>query len=184
MNILLAVTGSVAAIRAPQLASSLASLGTVAAALTSAAVHFLERSEEAWPKEVEKLFDAAEWKAWNRLGDPVIHIELRKWADVLVVAPATADFIAKAASGFADNLVLSVCRAWDFAKPLFIAPAMNTMMWEHPITYRHVTTLQGWGARIVEPISKELACGDVGMGGMADVDAITSAVRTALTQGR
>src|SRR4029450_2776348 len=76
MNILLAVTGSVAAIRAPRLASSLASLGTVRAALTSAAVHFLERSEEAWPKEVEQLFDADEWKAWNQLGDPVVHIEL------------------------------------------------------------------------------------------------------------
>jgi phosphopantothenoylcysteine decarboxylase len=58
------------------------------------------------------------------------------------------------------------------------------MMWEHPITYRQIATLQAWGVRIVEPISKELACGDVGMGGMADVDAVTSAVRAALTPGR
>jgi phosphopantothenoylcysteine decarboxylase len=184
MNILLAVTGSVAAIRAPRLASSLSSLGSVRAAFTSTSVHFLKRSEDVWPTEVEQLFDADEWKAWNQLGDPVIHIELRKWADVLVVAPATADFIAKTVNGFSDNLVLSVCRAWDFTKPFLIAPAMNTMMWEHPITYRQIATLQAWGVRIVEPISKELACGDVGMGGMADVDAVTSAVRAALTPGR
>lgn len=184
MNVLLAVTGSVAAIRSPRLAASLSTLGDVRVAFTPAAVHFLMRSDEPWPSSVEKLYDADEWRIWNALGDPVLHIELRKWADVLVVAPATADFIAKVVNGISDNLVLSICRAWDFTKPFLIAPAMNTMMWEHPITYRQVVTLQSWGVRIVEPVSKELACGDVGLGGMAGVDAVTETVRAAMTPAR
>ena len=176
MNVLLGVTASVAAIRAARIARSLQQFGAVRAMFTPAAVHFLERSEDAWPDGVEILFDADEWKAWNELGDPVLHIELRKWADVLVIAPASADFLAKAAHGFSDNLALSVCRAWDFAKPMIVAPAMNTMMWDHPVTQTHLATLERWGVRIVAPIEKQLACGDVGIGAMADVDAIVGAV--------
>jgi phosphopantothenoylcysteine decarboxylase len=177
VNVLLAVTGSVAAVRAPRLAASLTAFGIVRAAFTPASVHFLDRAEDPWPDGVEKLFDVDEWRLWNALGDPVLHIELRKWADVLLVAPASADFLAKAAHGFSDNLVLSVCRAWDFAKPLLVAPAMNTMMWDHPVTATHLATLKSWGVRIVEPVSKPLACGDLGMGGMASVEAIAETVR-------
>jgi len=177
VNILLAVSGSVAAVRASRLASALTEVGTVRAAFTPAAVHFLERSEDAWPSGVETLFDADEWRQWNVLGDPVLHIELRKWSDVLVVAPASADLLAKIANGFSDNLVLSVCRAWDFTKPFLVAPAMNTMMWDHPVTASHLATLKQWGVRVIEPVEKKLACGDMGMGGMAAVEEIAAAVR-------
>ena len=180
MNILLAVTGSVAAIRAARLATALKESGTVRAVFTPAAVHFLDRSEDPWPEGVDRLFDADEWRQWNALGDPVLHIELRKWADLLVVAPASADFLAKASHGFSDNFVLSVCRAWDFAKPFLVAPAMNTMMWDHPATTAHVATLTGWGVKVIEPVSKTLACGDVGVGGMAPIDAVVDAVRSTL----
>jgi phosphopantothenoylcysteine decarboxylase len=176
MNVLLAVTGSVAAIRAGRIAAALKRSATVRAAFTPAAIHFLERAEEPWPAGVEKFEDANEWMLWNKLGDPVLHIELRKWADMLVVAPASADFLAKAANGISDNLVLSVCRAWDFAKPMIVVPAMNTMMWNHPVTKSHLETLQGWGVRIVSPVEKQLACGDVGIGAMAEVEAIVAAV--------
>jgi len=182
VNILLAVSGSVAAVRAARLASALTELGAVRAAFTPAAVHFLGRSEDPWPTGVEKLFDADEWQQWNKLGDPVLHIELRKWADMLVVAPASADLLAKIANGFSDNLVLSVCRAWDFAKPLLVAPAMNTMMWDHPATALHLATLKQWGVRVIEPVEKKLACGDVGVGGMASVEEIGAAVRAVVSR--
>lgn len=63
------------------------------------------------------------------MGDPVLHIELRRWADVLVLAPLSANTMAKVAHGLCDNLLTSVVRAWDYAKPMIVAPAMNTYMW-------------------------------------------------------
>ena len=72
---------------------------------------------------------------WNKIGDPVLHIELRRWADILVVCPASADTMAKIVSGMADNLLLSVVRAWEFnRKPSILCPAMNTIMFEQKIT--------------------------------------------------
>lgn len=118
--------------------------------------------------------------------DPVLHIELRKWADVLVVAPCTANTLAKLAGGLADNLLTCVARAWEFgaggrvAKPFLLAPAMNTCMWEHPVTAQHLGTLQGWGVQVIPPIEKVLACGDKGVGAMAEVDAIVAAIKLAL----
>jgi phosphopantothenoylcysteine decarboxylase len=82
--------------------------------------------------------------------------------------------------GLCDNLVTSVLRAWDPAKPLLVAPAMNTAMWRHPLTPRHVATLRdALGVSVVPPISKELACGDTGVGAMAAVDDVAAAVRRA-----
>jgi phosphopantothenoylcysteine synthetase/decarboxylase len=73
--------------------------------------------------------------SWNTLGDPVLHIELRKWADAFLIVPLDANTLAKAAVGLCDNLVSSVIRAWDSKdKPLLVAPAMNTVMWEHSLT--------------------------------------------------
>ncbi|KAG2440398.1 hypothetical protein HYH02_010286 [Chlamydomonas schloesseri] len=86
-----------------------------------------------------------EWRQWRVVGDPVLHIELRRWADVLVVAPLSANSLAKMANGMADNLLTCVVRAWDFAKPLLVAPAMNTAMWASPFTARHLDTLTQLG---------------------------------------
>ena len=74
-------------------------------------------------------------------GDPVLHIELRKWADLLIVAPLDANTLAKFALGLSDNCLTCVFRAWDFAKPVILAPAMNTFMWESPVTLRHLRQL-------------------------------------------
>ena len=75
-----------------------------------------------------------------------------------MIAPLSANTLAKLANGLADNLLTSVTRAWDFKKmkPILIAPAMNTMMWEHPVTNQHLETLSNWGYTIVPPISKTL----------------------------
>ena len=78
------------------------------------------------------------------IGNSVLHIEMRRWADILVVAPASANLISKASYGIADNFVLSVLRAWDFRKPCIICPAMNTAMWLHPTTKESLNRLKSW----------------------------------------
>ena len=176
MNILWGVTGSVAAVRAGRIAAALAKLGTVRLIATEAGKRFLEVAEDPLPTGMAAEDDDAEWRQWRRIGDPVLHIELRKWADAFVIAPLSADTLAKLANGFADNLLLSAARAWDFRKPMVLVPAMNTLMWEHPITAGQLRTLVGWGAAVVPPVAKELACGDVGIGGMAPPEAIAAAL--------
>ncbi|CAM9175148.1 unnamed protein product [Scytosiphon promiscuus] len=118
------------------------------------------------------LGDADEWGVWDTVGDPVLHIQLRDWADLLLVAPLSANTLAKLANGLCDNLVTCVARAWDFknGKKFVAAPAMNTHMWEHPMTDRHLSTLKELDIVIVPPASKLLACGDTGVGALADVE--------------
>ena len=140
-----------------------------------------------------------EWREWHKLGDPVLHIDLRDWADILVVAPLSAHTLAKISNGFCDDTLSCVIRAWDFGhgsrpgKPLCLAPAMNTAMWEHPLTKTQLSTIQsfwnsnhfdGHGRRrestkmikIIEPQPKRLACGEIGNGALASVDDILGAV--------
>lgn len=162
-HILWGITGSVAAIRSEQLAEGLLGLGQVQAMATRRARHFLSEL----PAAITCYGDEDEWTQWNELGDPVLHIELRRWADVLLIAPATADCLAKLSNGICDTLLLSVGRAWDFSKPVVVAPAMNTMMWEHPTTAEHLSRLRSWGVHVVDPVEKRLACDDVGMGAQA-----------------
>lgn len=97
---------------------------------------------------------------------------MRRWADVLIVAPASANVIAKAAYGISDNFVLSVIRAWDFNKPCAICPAMNTVMWTHPTTKESLDRLQSWGWEVLGPVEKMLACNDRGMGAMVSLNEI------------
>ena len=109
--------------------------------------------------------------------------QLRKWADIFVIAPLDANTMAKMASGICDNLLVNhlhfqhvsnndlvpkkiqtcVVRAWDPKCPLVYSPAMNTFMWNHPLTSSHIATLKQYGYRLVPPVSKLLACGDEGM---------------------
>jgi hypothetical protein len=119
-------------------------------------------------------------KVWKKKGDPVRHIDLRKWAGALVIAPLSANTMAKMAGGVCDNLLTSVYRAWDRTRPVIVAPAMNTLMWEHPVTHQHVRLLSDWDVRFVGPVSKELACADEGMGAMAQVDDVVAALKDAL----
>jgi phosphopantothenoylcysteine decarboxylase len=157
------------------------------------------------------ILDADEWPgraSGNRYdrGDAVLHIELRKWADVFAVAPLDANTLAKFAIGLCDNCLTCVWRAWDVAKPVVLAPAMNTLMWQHPLTRRHLRAIAadaGAGhipnhlddaqlitqindrsktLRVVSPVVKQLACGDVGPGGLADVADIGAAVNELLTR--
>ncbi|HEU0051170.1 MAG TPA: flavoprotein [Patescibacteria group bacterium] len=179
--ILLGITGSVAAILAPQLIRSLQSLGPIEVILTRSAHYFVHPSD----LNVPFWTDADEWKKeFYTRSDPILHIELRRRADALVIAPCTAETLSALANGRAYSLLTTVARAWDLEKPVILAPAMNTFMWRHPATAEHLHTLQRWyGERlhVVQPVEKTLACGDQGIGALAPVNTIQLAVKKALS---
>ena len=213
-RIILGVTGSVAAIRTPSLYDGLRKIGhAVRVVATEPAFHFFDPAElPADPSDPlgGPIFrDRDEWPTgpWRR-GDAVLHIELRRWADLLVVAPLDANTLAKFSFGLADNCLTCLWRAWDFTRPVVLAPAMNTLMWDSPVTRRHLRLLledrgdgavvDGWTLdnaasvfarhtptiRLVSPVAKQLACGDVGMGAMAEVDRIMAEVATLITAAK
>jgi phosphopantothenoylcysteine decarboxylase len=212
LHILLAASGSVATIKLPNIAEALGKHKNVSIRiiLTNSAANFLDgQSSEQPPVDslvnidgVDALYrDQDEWMPTWKRGSHILHIELRKWCDVLLVAPCSANTLAKMAMGFADNLLLSVIRAWDTTglidiefkpqKPtIFVATAMNTAMWRHPVTQKHLRILQDeWGAdtsketgwvTVLSPITKELMCGDVGDGAMMDWRDIVKTIETYL----
>ena len=175
-NILLGATGSVAAVRIPLLYRTLLNNGhEVKVVVTEPSLYFFE------PIELGDALirDADEWPgAKYTRGDRVLHIDLRNWADLFLIAPLDANTLAKLAVGLCDNCLTCVWRAWDTSKPAMIAPAMNTHMWEHPITARQLRTIREDFPKleVIAPIEKALACGDVGVGGMAEVPAIVETV--------
>jgi phosphopantothenoylcysteine decarboxylase len=212
-NVLLGVTGSVAAILTPTLYEQLRRQGyQVKVVATQAALYFFDPAAiggQAGKRNPEVLIlDEDEWpgrtagQRWQR-DDPVLHIELRRWADLLLIAPLDANTLAKLAWGLADNCLTCVYRAWDLSRPVVLAPAMNTLMWEHRLTVQHLLTiaatvglprlaveetdpdraidwinLTGAKLRIVPPVTKRLACGDVGVGALASPDEILATVRS------
>jgi phosphopantothenoylcysteine decarboxylase len=186
-NVLLGVTGSVAAIYTPQLFDELRAAGhEVKIVATKASLYFFDAAviqraaHEASGPGALVIRDEDEWPGERyQRGDPVLHIELRRWADVLLIAPCDANTLAKLALGVTDNCLTCVYRAWDGAKPVVLAPAMNTLMWDHPATARHLAQIAAdlrGSLRVVEPISKKLACDDVGLGAMAERGAILAAL--------
>ncbi|KAE8253989.1 hypothetical protein A4X13_0g3585 [Tilletia indica] len=123
--------------------------------------------------------DVDEWSSWKKVGDPVLHIELRRWADVVLLAPCDANTLAKLANGICDNLLTSFFRALSPSTPTFIFPAMNTLMYEHPLTGQHLEILQSTlGYEVHGPIPKQLACGDIGQGAMFEWSDIAKLVVT------
>jgi phosphopantothenoylcysteine decarboxylase len=204
-NVLLGATGSVAAVRVPDLYARLTAAGhAVKIVATDAATYFFDPD----PLRHALTLDADEWPGERYArGDRVLHVDLRNWADVFVIAPLDANTLAKLAVGLCDNCLTCVWRAWDPAKPVVLAPAMNTLMWEHPFTRKHLRTVaadfgaadlpaglgeealvraineRASGLRIVGPISKQLACGDVGVGAMAEVPEVVAAILSVLPPG-
>ncbi|XP_047991927.1 phosphopantothenoylcysteine decarboxylase [Leguminivora glycinivorella] len=182
-KVLVAATGSVAALKIPILVKTLLELNKnesryqfeIRLIVTEHAKHFFSTSE--LPSGVVIFDDNSEWQAWKQRGDPVLHIELGKWADMMVIAPLDANTLAKMAQGICDNLLTCTTRAWDMSKPLLFCPAMNTRMWEHPITSKQVQVLTDWGHKEIHPISKTLICGDTGIGAMAEVPTIVEEIQ-------
>lgn len=174
-NVLVGVTGSVAALKLPLLVSQLLELSRVDVRVvtTEHAKHFYNPAEVS----VKIYSDKDEWELWKQRSDPVLHIELRRWADLLVIAPLDANTLGKIGSGICDNLLTCVVRAWDTSRPLLFCPAMNTAMWLHPITAQQVSKLKEFGYVEIPCIAKKLVCGDEGKGAMAEVSTIVSLVK-------
>src|SRR5579875_3373362 len=205
-NILLGVTGSVAAVKTPLLYEMLRRLGhTIKIVATQASLYFFDpadlprgslvQDEDEWPGRNEG-------RRWQR-DDEVLHIQLRRWAELLLIAPLDANTLAKLANGLADNCLTCVWRAWELSRPVVLAPAMNTLMWQHPATSRQLRQIandmgvipslhetldklldeinaHSSRLRIIAPEERRLACGDVGMGAMAAIETIVSQVQVML----
>lgn len=158
-RILFALTGSVATIKLNDLLHLLTKNNDVIVVTTKSAEHFATTEKF---EDVRFYNDQSEYAMWKERNDPVLHIELRKWADIFVIAPLSANTLAKLANGLCDNLVTCIARAWDFERPFYIAPAMNTLMWTHPFTEKHLSILEDIGIKVMSPIQKTLMCGDKG----------------------
>lgn len=143
---LICASGSVATLKVPEIAVELSKNEFIDFRIicSEASLHFLKNAEFydalVWSNfqncgGMSLVFtDREEWTMWQKVGDPVLHIDLSQWADLVLLAPASADILAKIKSGISDTLLLSTLRAWNFQKPCIFCPAMNTMMWEHPVT--------------------------------------------------
>lgn len=195
-HLLIGASGSVATIKLPNILEILARHDklSIRIILTKTVGNFLSGQSSEQPRlgslhryrNVDAIYhDEDEWnKPWIR-GRGILHIELRRWAHLLVIAPLSANSMAKLSNGMADNLLLSVARAWDttgeiqgnMRKRILVAPSMNTAMWRHPVTRKHLKILEEeWGAcgesdgwiEVLKPIEKALACGDIGDGAMRD----------------
>jgi len=183
INILVMVSGSVAAIKLPILIEEIQKLSNnenkkqinVRVVTTEHGMHFF--SFEQISRLVKVYRDCDEWEKWSQMGDEVIHIELRTWATIGVIAPMDANTCAKISNGICDNLLTCVVRAWDLSKPLLFAPAMNVHMWTHPVTEQNLSKLHSFGYIQIGPISKKLACGDIGLGAMAEVNQIVDKIK-------
>src|SRR5262249_60483542 len=110
------------------------------AALDPADTTHPHRNPEVMILDADEWPGAAEGKRYRR-DDPVLHIELRRWADLFLTAPLDANTLAKLANGLSDNCLTCVWRAWDTSRPAVLVPAMNTLMWQHPATARHLRQL-------------------------------------------
>jgi phosphopantothenoylcysteine decarboxylase/phosphopantothenoylcysteine decarboxylase/phosphopantothenate--cysteine ligase len=173
-TVLLGVTGSIAAYKAADIANILTKSGyAVRAIMTRAAAEFIT------PLTLQTLTKS---KVYTDVFEPVAyedvrHISLAKQADLCLIAPATANIIGKLAAGIADDMLSTVLMAVS-GVPVLICPAMNTVMYENPITQRNIGVLKSVGYRFIEPKESLLACGDLGKGALADVETIIAEVKT------
>ena len=162
-RLLLGVTGGIAAYKSADLVRRLKEIGAdVQVTMTPAATHFVGpltfQAVSGRPVRLELLDPSAE----AGMG----HIELARWADLLLIAPASADFIARLAHGLANDLLSTLCLASD--RPIAVAPAMNRLMWRNPATQENCRILTQRGIRLWGPASGEQACGEVGEGRMLE----------------
>jgi len=168
-HVLLLTTGSVASIKCPLIVQELLKTDGVRVQVvaTKSSLTFYDR-HLVEQMGVSVWTDDDEWSSWKKIGDPILHIELRRWADIVLVAPCSANMLSKIAHGLCDNLATSLMRALAPTTPTYIFPAMNTLMYEHPLTAQHLKVVHEIGYNVVGPIGKNLACGDVGVGAMTE----------------
>ena len=177
-HFLLGITGGVAAYKAAELVRKLVQDGHgVQVVMTEAATRFIA------PVTLQALSGRAVFTdLWDsRVPNNMAHIDLVRAADAILVAPASADFLAKLAHGLADDLLSTLCLARDC--PLLVAPAMNRQMWQQPATARNVQQLVRDGVRVLGPDSGDQACGETGVGRMLEPEELAAALRGSLGPG-
>lgn len=178
-RVLLCVCGGIAAYKAADLVRRLRDAGAeVRVAMTENAQRFVGAATfQALSGQPVRT------SLWDEAAEAAMgHIELARWADRIVVAPATANALAKLAHGFADDLVSTLCLASDAA--LSVAPAMNRLMWAHPATQANVATLRERGVAVLGPGVGGQACGETGEGRLMEPAGIVAALAAASVRGR
>ena len=173
MRILLGVTGGIAAYKSAELTRRLRDRGAdVQVVMTEAAREFIT------PMTFQALSGRpVRTDLWDPAAEASMgHIELARWPHRIVIAPATADFIARLAHGLAHDLLTTLCLATDV--PITVAPAMNRLMWANPATQANVATLRSRGVTVLGPAEGDQACGETGPGRMVEPDAIVAAIFT------
>lgn len=176
-NVLFILTGSIAAAKACDAISRLVQRGhRVRCVATAAALRFVG------PATLEGLTGAAPLTDLFAPGAALEHIELTRWADAVLVCPATANTLARLAAGLADDLPGALFLAHDRRKPWLVAPAMNPAMWAHPATQAAVAKLSAWGVRVLPVAEGRTACGETGEGRMLEPPQIVAAVEAALAR--
>ena len=173
MNIVLGVTGSISAYKAADIISKLKkhrhNIDVILTESGSKIITPLTLQTMSKNKVYTDMFEEI-------TPSEVKHISLAKKADMLLIAPATANIIGKIANGIADDFLSTVVMAAGRNTPVYIAPAMNTNMYENPIVQANIEKLKSYGYRFIEPRESLLACGDVGRGALADVDEIVKII--------
>ena len=176
MKILLIVGGGIAAYKACELIRLCRKAGIeVRCVLTEGGGHFITPMTLAALSENQVFTTLWDLKDEAEMG----HIQLSREADLIVVAPATADLLAKMAAGICDDLATTLLLATD--KPVLAAPAMNVRMWQHAATRRNVATVRGDGVTVLEPDEGPMACGEFGPGRLPEPEAILAAIRQQLS---
>ncbi|MGA0856249.1 MAG: bifunctional phosphopantothenoylcysteine decarboxylase/phosphopantothenate--cysteine ligase CoaBC [Burkholderiaceae bacterium] len=175
-HLVLGVTGGIAAYKACELVRRLQDLGaSVQVVMTEGAKHFV--TETTFQALSGRPVISDQWTDSVQNGMP--HIDLARESDGIVVAPASADFLAKLCHGQTDELLLSLCLARDV--PLWVAPAMNRQMWENPATQDNIRLLRERGIRLIGPDQGEQACGEVGLGRMVEAEHIAQTLAQEVT---
>jgi phosphopantothenoylcysteine decarboxylase/phosphopantothenate--cysteine ligase len=171
------VTGSIAAYKACEAVSQLVQRGhKVRAVATKAALNFIG------PATLEGLTGERVLSDLFEQGAALQHIDLGRWADAIVVCPATANTLNRLSAGLADDMTGALFLARDPSKPFLVAPAMNPFMWDSPATRRSVATLTEWGVRFIPVGHGRTACGETGSGRMAEPEQVVEAVESALAR--
>lgn len=174
-NLLFILSGSIACYKACDAISQLVQRGhRVRTVATEAALRFVGAAT------LEGLTGGKVAHDLFAEGEALDHIALTRWADLVIVCPATANTLNRMSAGIADDLAGALLLAHDWKKPLLVAPAMNPAMWSHPATVAAVRRLQAWGARFVPVGAGRTACGEVGEGRLAEPAAIVAAIEAAL----
>lgn len=171
MNILLAISGGIAAYKTPDVVRRLQDAGHQVQCIISENGKKLVSIHALSAVSTQVVVDSL----WSNDG-AITHIEAARACDIMLIAPATANCIAHCALGLADNIIDTTVLALEDHKKLILAPAMNTTMWNKSIVQQHIHTLRQRDVLFIEPITGELACGEQGVGAMADAETICKVI--------